>query len=419
MLRCSGLRCIIQFNLSPDGATEVVALEGSRTKPRVALFCAITSLYWFSMYTYVPTLSPYARSIGASYKMVGIIIGSYGFVQLVLRVPLGLFSDSTGRRKAFIVFGVLFGLLSAIGLYISRDPTSLLVSRSLSGVSASMWVVFTVLFASYFDTGEAPRAIGLINSSLSLGQICAMLLGGWVAGQFGQAAPFLVGATAAAVALVLSLGITEVRTAGNGRLNLRDFYSVVSDRHLLVVSLLAVICQLLTYGTVYGFTPVIAKSIGASDFETGVLSTLAVLPTVVVATLSGTVFRRVFGERNTIAASFVLIAASCFYIPFAQQMLPLYVAQIVGGTGRGTALPLLMGLSIRSVPAERRATAMGFFQAVYAFGMFAGPVLVGLLGDMVGLRWGFWAVGLLGIAGAMLTLVLVREAVRGKAVAAA
>ncbi len=371
------------------------------------------------MYTYVPTLSPYARSIGASYKMIGIIVGSYGFVQLILRVPLGLFSDSTGRRKSFIVFGVLFGLFSAIGLYLSRDPFSLLVSRSLSGVSASMWVVFTVLFASYFDTSEAPRAIGLINSSLSFGQICAMLLGGWVAGQFGQAAPFLVGAMAAAVALVLSLGITEVRTTGNGRLNLRDFLSVVSDRHLVVVSLLAVICQLLTYGTVYGFTPVIAKSIGASDFETGVLATLAVLPSVVVAALSGTVFRRVFGERNTIAGSFALIAASCFYIPFAKQMLPLYIAQIIGGTGRGAALPLLMGLSISSVPAERRATAMGFFQAVYAFGMFAGPVLVGFLSDLAGLQWGFWAVGVLGIGGALLTLVLVREAAHGKTVAVA
>jgi len=351
--------------------------------------------------------------------MVGTIIGSYGLVQLMLRVPLGLLSDGTGRRKVFVVLGVLFGLLSALGLYVSRDPVSLLVSRSLSGISASMWVVFTVLFASYFDTGEAPRAIGLINSFTSLGQICAMLLGGWVAGQFGETVPFLVGAAGGTIGLVLSLGATEVRSAGNGRLNLRDFLSVVSDRRLLVVSLLAVICQLLTFGTVYGFTPVIAKSIGASDFETGVLSTLAILPTVFVAAMSGTVFRRMFGDRNTIAGSFALIAASCFYIPFAKQMVPLYVAQLIGGTGRGTALPLLMGLSIRSVPAERRATAMGFFQAVYAFGMFAGPVLVGFLSDMAGLRWGFWAVGLLGIVGALLTLLLVRGAAHEKATATA
>jgi MFS family permease len=404
---------------SQDGATEVVDLEARRKAPRVALFYAITSLYWFSLYTYVPTLSPYARSIGASYRMVGMIIGSYGFIQLLLRIPLGLFSDNTGRRKVFVVLGVLFSLLSAVGLYVSRNPFSLLVSRSLSGVAASMWVVFTVLFVGYFDSGDAPKAIGLINSFTSLGQICAMLLGGWVAGRFGETAPFVVGACGAAMGLVLSLGATEVRSSGNGRLDLRGFVSVVSDPHLLIVSLLAVVVQLLTFGTVYGFTPVIAKSIGASDFETGVLATLAILPTVFVAAMSGTVFRRVFGERNTIAGSFILIAASCFYIPYARQMMPLYVAQVIGGIGRGTALPLLMGLSIRSVPVERRATAMGFFQAVYAFGMFIGPVLVGFLSDIVGLSWGFWAVGLLGVAGALLTLLLVGEAARAKAAPAA
>jgi MFS family permease len=344
--------------------------------------------------------------------MVGLIVGSYGLVQLALRIPIGLFSDSTGRRKTFVVLGTLFSLLSAAGLYVSREPSSLLVARSLSGAAASMWVAFTVLFAGYFDSTDAPRAIGLINSFTSLGQISAMLLGGWIAGRFGDTAPFLVGGAGAAIALLLSLGATEVRSTQNGRMNVQDFLSVVSDRNLLVVSLLAVISQLLTFGTVYGFTPVIAKAIGASDFETGVLATLAILPTVFVAAMSGTVFRRMFGERNTIAGSFLLIAASCFYTPYATQMMPLYAAQVVGGIGRGSAFPLLMGLSIKSVAVERRATAMGFFQAVYALGMFLGPVLVGFLSDMVGLTWGFWAVGILGVAGALLTVLLVREAAR-------
>ena len=39
------------------------------------LFCVVTVLYWFSLYTYVPILPVYASSLGASYKLVGLIVG--------------------------------------------------------------------------------------------------------------------------------------------------------------------------------------------------------------------------------------------------------------------------------------------------------------------------------------------------------
>jgi len=63
-----------------------------------------------SLYAYVPILSPYAESLGASYKMVGMIIGSYGFTQMLLRIPLGIISDKMGNRKLFIISGIAFFL---------------------------------------------------------------------------------------------------------------------------------------------------------------------------------------------------------------------------------------------------------------------------------------------------------------------
>ena len=49
-----------------------------------------------------------------------------------------------------------------------------------------------------------------------------------------------------------------------------------------------------------------------------------------------------------------------------------------------------MGLAIKSVPSERRATAMGFFQSIYALGMFAGPAVAGLMADSFGLSGAFY-----------------------------
>jgi predicted MFS family arabinose efflux permease len=53
-----------------------------------------------------------------------------------------------------------------------------------------------------------------------------------------------------------------------------------------------------------------------------------------------------------------------------------------------------MGLAIQGIPKAEKATAMGFFQAVYAIGMFLGPASGGFIGDIFGLRGVFFCAGI-------------------------
>ena len=74
------------------------------------------------------------------------------------------------------------------------------------------------------------------------------------------------------------------------------------------------------------------------------------------------------------------------------------ITQAIAGFGRGLSFTLLMGMSIKHMPADKRATAMGFFQAIYGLGMFIGPVLMGIIGDYFSLNEGFIVLGVLGLA---------------------
>jgi len=68
---------------------------------------------------------------------------------------------------------------------------------------------------------------------------------------------------------------------------------------------------------------------------------------------------------------------------------------------------VLMGLAIKTVPEEKRATAMGFFQSIYALGMFGGPVFAGFAAEFWGLPGAFWAataVTAIGALGSMAAL---------------
>ena len=57
------------------------------------IFYIVTFMFWGALYSHVSILSGYAESLKASAQMIGIIIGSYGLMQFIFRLPLGILSD--------------------------------------------------------------------------------------------------------------------------------------------------------------------------------------------------------------------------------------------------------------------------------------------------------------------------------------
>lgn len=380
-----------------------------RNNNRIPLFCMVAGLFWFSLYTYVPTLPTYAKANGADYKLVGLIIGSYGFVQMLLRIPLGILSDRLNRRRIFITTGAVLGFISSFGLWSFKNPLLLLAFRSAAGAAAAAWVPFTVLFSSYFNSEEAPKAIGYISSVTSAGQVTALFLGGLAAQQLSARAPFLLAFIGAAAAIVLSFGLKENRQIQREPIKLLSLLAAAKSPGLLLFSILEILTQYITFATMYGFTPVAAKQLGASDFQLGILTMLATMPGIFGAALSGTFFSRHPGEKRTLIYGFLLSAAACVAIPFIKSLTLLYITQMLGGFALGTLFPLLMGMSIKNVEEHMRASAMGFFQAIYGIGMFMGPIVVGILSDTAGLAWGFWTTGAVGIAGMIITMLFMKN----------
>ena len=160
--------------------------------------------------------------------------------------------------------------------------------------------------------------------------------------------------------------------------------------------------QVMTFGTIFGFIPLVAKNLGASYIEMGLLPTVFMVPGILASAVSGTKLLNFANERWLLGVGFLTMALICFVTPYITTLLVLYLSQMVCGLARGIAYPLLLGLCIRHVPENRRATAMGYYQAAIGLGMFLGPLTVGKLSQSAGLDWGFWTVCLVAAAGAVL-----------------
>jgi len=374
------------------------AVSPHRSSILLSYLC--TFLFWGAIYIYMPILTPYAKHVSGSLQAAGLVMGAYGLSQILLRIPLGVWSDRLRRRKPFLLLGFLLDGLANLGLLLSSKAWMLFFSVLTAGAAASMWVPFTVLYSSYFPLGQIAHSLSLLMGASRLAQITANYAGGQIAEVWGWTAPFRVGGVLALLGLLLTQGISEVRPQKGPDLSLRGVLQVGRNRMLLLASFLCTLMQSANFSTAYGFTPIFAQQLGASKADLGVLLFWYMLPNTAATLLSGTYVRRYLADRSILILGFLLISGAVLATPFMGHLHLLYSVQAVNGIGVGLLFPILMSLSIQSVPREQRATAMGFFQSLYAIGMSLGPILSGLFAQKIGLSSVFALNGALGLAGA-------------------
>ena len=382
--------------------------------------------FWFSMYTYPSFFSAYVSNrLLAPEVMTGLIVGAYGFAQMILPIPLGIASDWSRRRKPFVMLGFCASLLACVGLIATEALAArgqvgtfthvvALLARGLSGVTAATWVSFSVLYSASYEADEIAPAVSRLMVPQYGSQIVAMLLGAQLAQRVNETAAFALAAVAALAGLVLMRRVPERPPEGE-RLTLKSVAGVLSDRGLRVGTLLGTLFRLICWGTVLGFVPNWARDVaGLSVSQLGYLSVMYLLPNTVMARLSGAHLAPRFGFRKVLAAGFAIVGLACFLYPRATGLWPLLGVQGIFGLGMGLILPLTLAAAIRDIPDRRRGAAMGVYQAVYGVGMFIGPVAAGWIISALptaieGMTVNFYVNGALSLLGVALTLLLMRR----------
>ncbi len=348
-------------------------------------FCLAFFCFWGSLYVYMPTFPVYAKSLGASLTVVGLIIASYGLVQFALRIPVGYLSDRRGSRLPFITIGLLANALGAAGMALFPGPILLILWRGLHGVGAASFVTSSVYFASFFRSDQATRATGLLVFMTAISQVVISMVGGLLAEHFGMPFTFW---TAAAM-LVAGERTAVVRQP----MSIRRLGRVFTIRSLLATSGIGALFQFVTFGLNISFIPIFADGLGATKTDLGTITTVSYL-TYGIASLAAALGIRRFSERAFVIGSSVITAFTIVILPAMHTVPALLALQAVNELARSLVFPVLMGISIKEVPEHERASAMGVFQSIYAIGMFSGPAVAGIIADAIGMTGLFLIVSL-------------------------
>jgi MFS family permease len=153
--------------------------------------------------------------------LIAIVLSLFGFLNSLSQPLTGSFSDRTGRRKPFLLFGLALVATGSAGYLVFTDYLLVLAMRGLQGVGAAFSIPIAVALVNELsDSEERGNNFGLFNTFRLLGFGTGPLVAGVVVagGPYAVAgrpvsgfdAAFLIAVVGAAVSFALiSLLITD------------------------------------------------------------------------------------------------------------------------------------------------------------------------------------------------------------------
>ncbi len=156
----------------------------------VLMATAFVDMLGFAMV--FPLLPFYATDLGASPKVIGLLISSFSIAQLVSAPLWGRVSDRYGRRPVLII-GLAAAGIAYIFFGFANTIWLLLVSRTVQGAGGGTTGVVQAYIGDSTDPTQRARGLGWLSASTSAGVMIGPAIGS-LAAHLGHAAPGLFAA---------------------------------------------------------------------------------------------------------------------------------------------------------------------------------------------------------------------------------
>lgn len=330
----------------------------------------------------------------------GLIFSVTSFTSAIMAPIWGALADRYGKRLMLVRSGG--GLaVSYLLMGLAQDHIQLFLLRALAGVLSGFIPASIMLVATNTPERRLPTALGAIQTASAVGAIMGPLIGGGLAQGFGLRGAFLVSAGFLLAATIISATMARERVmASTDRLSIfggiREAWSNDSLRRILVALFLVQAGVMAVQPTL----PLFIASMATANVPliTGIVFSVAGVATAIGAPLAGRQVARRGAERVFVRG--------------------LWLAALLGGIQAAafsvwdlTATRFLFGLANASVGIsgnvlvatasgnEARGRNFGLLNSMTSLGAVAGPVIGGLIGEHIGLRFSFVAGSLLLIIG--------------------
>ena len=359
-----------------------------------------------------PILPIYAQSLGATLTQVGLLSSAWSISRFVFASPIGRFSDRKGRKRIIAVGLFVYAVVSLL-YSMAWDFTSLVTIRLLHGLGSAMTMPVAMAYAAELSpVGQEGRYMGSINFAMFGGMGLGPLIGGYFSDVFTLSTPFYLmgGITATSLALTVFL-LPDDRQRKTRATTVRPSFRKVLSNRLLRASFVYRTVAALGRGSIMGFLsiymglPIADGGLGLSLSATGFIISAGQFGSALLQSPFGVLADR-YDKIRLILIGGAIGTLGMVLLPFADNFWTVLAAQLVFTAGSGLGMPALTAIAAIEGREIGVGTTMSVLDSAMSLGMVAGPLLSGVLGDLLGLRQVFFVGSTIILAGTAIFYVL-------------
>ena len=349
------------------------------SESRSALFGIVAGIFvsGTGIGSLLPILPLYLRERGASYGLVGVIVGAALVAQAIGQWPAGILAERVGA-KAMMIGGLVVAAVASVTFIIPLPIEWLIVLRVVQGFGfAAVIPAQLAAVADVVPRAKLGRAYGWVSGAQQAGLIGGPAIGGFLA-VFGRWTVFAVtGAALLAAAAVIAVTLRRSPRAHSDTVP-RFTMSGPSRARAAVI---AVATLSIGLGLLIGIYDVIwslyMRTRGASDPVVGLSFTLFALPLLVATPLAGWSSDR--WDRRWLAVGSVVLGSLMGPIYPNLTSIPtiLFVGLFEGALWAFTT-PSMNSFLMDAV-ADRRAEAQGIVGTALSTATAVGSLVGGAL----------------------------------------
>ena len=302
------------------------------------------------------------------------IAAGYGFMSLIVRLPMFLASDIFKRRKVFIQIALFLLILTSFLVTFNANYLTLYLSSLSLGISATMLALFNVIFSETFSKDKAAVSVSILSIAPLLAEFMAApiqyILTMDTYKQFNYM--WLVSGIIALITFVLTFMMKDYRPVDSD-FSFNKVKVVLKHKSFIYICLLAVLLSFIKFSTsganmiAYGKT-----DLNMTPLMLAYIDAVFAVPQLIAGVLVGVYLTRKWGIQKTLL--FLLGCLLTFYIIalYINNPYIIYFSYTLNGLGYGGAYNILIALAMQYFDREYRNVSMGIYQAFFALGIYYG-----------------------------------------------
>jgi MFS family permease len=397
--------------------------------PLILPFYLPSLILAFSQGLLIPVLPLYAKAFKVSYGLIGLVVAGESLGRLLGDVPAGMLLRRLGKRGRnanahAMLWGLGGAMLSTLALFWARSIPEVVMCRLLTGFTNAIYnIARHAYIAEAIKAGKRGRAIAMLGGVFRIGSFVGPMAGGAIAARTTLRVPFLVVGAAYLLAwlVVAFFAHRENRDASpepGGALSMSGeqhghLLRVLKSRYRVLVSAGAAqtFAQMIRAGRRVIIPLYAADVIGLDVQAIGLIIGISSAVDMTLFYPAGWIMDHL-GRKRAIVPSFTLQTLGMFLVPFTDSFGALLgVATLIGfGNGLGSGSMMTLGADLS--PEEGRGEFLGVWRLIGDAGGMGGPLVVGMVADLVVLPMAAWAMAASGLMAAMFFAFLVPETLK-------